>query len=293
MKEQQIPSESGEVSREVPEWATAPFQRFLRDLERVQQLLHLSTSGIAHLRSLPELVEVMLKSTSDERRSTIDELEKARKEASLAQIELDEGFPILHSQAVVTLWTLMEAAVRSFAAVWLENEPAALDCEPVQKLRVRFSDYLRLQDSERFEYMAELLETEVAAGRRNGVERFEAVLDALGFSGAVPDVTKRNVYELGQVRNAIVHRGGVADRQLVRACPWLTFEVGEAFRITPQMFLRYALAASKYITLLIGRVQEHFGRDTTEHRTAIEDAGSGADADSLVRTPVHESSGRA
>lgn len=263
MKEPQTPSKCGEMSGEVSEWAKAPFQRFLDDLERVQQLLHLSISGIAQLRSLPELVEVMLESTSEELRSTIDELEKARKEAALAQIELDEGFPILHSQAVVTLWTLLEAAVRSFAAVWLENEPAALDCEPVQKLKIRFSDYLRLQDSERFEYMAELLEGEVAAGRRNGVERFEGVLDALGFSGAVPDVTKRNLYELGQVRNAIVHRGGVADRQLVRACPWLTFEVGEAFRITPQMFLRYASAASKYITLLIGRVQGHFERNTT------------------------------
>ena len=75
------------------------------------------------------------------------------------------------------------------------------------------------------------LEAEFAAGLRNGVERFEVMLKPFGLDGSVPEKLRRDMFEFGQIRNAIVHRGGHVDRQLSNACPWLGFAVGEELPI--------------------------------------------------------------
>ena len=217
------------------------------------------------MRGVPKAVEVLAKTDEANESDHQERLDRARKDANLAQHEIDTGFPLVFSSAVVALWSLLEAVVRSTVVAWLKNEPKSFSSDPIAKLRIRVGDYEKLPQEERFHYIAELLEGESAAGLRNGVERFEALLKPFGLGGAVPERLRRDMFEFAQVRNAIVHRGGTTDRQLTIACPWLGLSIGEDLPIKRQNFDRYGDAAHWYVVLLICRVRIHFGADVDEH----------------------------
>ena len=124
-------------------------------------------------------------------------------------------------------------------------------------------------------FVTELLEKELGAGLKSGVTSFEALLEPFGLSGDVPDNIRKIIYEFGQVRNAIAHRGSKKDRQLLVACPWIGGQIGSDLNVSAEMFKKYQLTAQAYIVLIICRVGEYYGVDMSESRASIlEDMGN-------------------
>src|SRR5690349_4423766 len=120
-----------------PDWAMAPFREFLTQLDRQGSLMRLSCRGISVLRAMPQLAEAVANATlvvCEEDRQKVN-LEDIEKEAKMAQREVDEGFPLLHAFAALSIWASLEATVRLFIVRWLENQPGALEVEEVQKLK--------------------------------------------------------------------------------------------------------------------------------------------------------------
>lgn len=258
------------VKKRAPQWAMEPFEYFLSQTEHLCQVLHLTIQGISVLRSMPKVVSAVAKATDMHDGAEHEEkLAAAERQAELAQTEVDRGFPFVHSQAVVGLWSYLEALFHSFLVEWLRNDPQALRCQQVQKLRIRLGDYEQLHGYERYEYVVELLEKDIAIGLRNGTTRFEALLVPFGLSGEIPEDIKRDIYELGQVRNTIVHRAGVVDRQLLDACPWLGYSFGDEIQVSHAMFGTYMVATHRYVVLVICRVGEYFGVDMSDEEEGI------------------------
>jgi hypothetical protein len=223
----------------------------------------MSVTGIGMLRSVPEMVELLSESTFESNRPPAGALERAQKTASLAKQEAEEGFPVLHSFAVVDLWSLLEATIRTFVAEWIRETPDVFSEPFLLKLRVRLGEYETLESSEKPWYILNKVENEVGAGVRNGVRRFEALLEPFGFSGPVPDDLRKTLFELGQIRNAISHRG-IVDGQLARACPWLGLSVGDDIKVSHEAFTRYSDASLRYVMLVVSRVQAHLDVDGSE-----------------------------
>ena len=259
--------------RLVPDWATAAFDRFVDQTERLWNVTRLSCHGISLLRGIPNTVGTLaaIKEIGGEKEAPEhkDQLERARKDADLAQREVDSGFPLVFSHAIVTLWSLLESTTRATVVAWLRNNPDSFRAEAIARLRVRIGEYEQLVDEERYYYIAELLEGELGAGIRNGVERFESLLRPFGLDGAIPERLRRDMFEFGQIRNTIVHSGGVTDRQLTTACPWLGFSVGVDIPITGEHFHRYQEAAQSYSVVLMCRVAVKFGGDVSAHATKV------------------------
>jgi len=251
-----------------PQWALAAFHLFFEQAERLENVVWLSVQGISGLRGIPNIFQVLAE--VDEKLPDHDEqLASARKQADLAQKEIDLGFPLLFGNATVTLWSYLESMVRAALVAWLKNDLSVWQVDTIARLRVRLGEYEQLSPEERLYYVAELIESETAAGLRNGIERFEAMLKPFRLEGAVPAQLRRDMFEFGQIRNAIVHRGGRTDRQLTNSCPWLNLSLGSDLPIGREQFNRYRRATHNYVLLLICRVGEQFGRDTTQHRQAV------------------------
>ena len=77
---------------------------------------------------------------------------------------------------------------------------------------------------------------------------------------------RKNLIELNQVRNVLVHRGGKADRRFNDACPWLGKAVGDPVTITHAAFVKYFESVSSYTVELIARVGVRFGVDMSSVR---------------------------
>lgn len=254
-----IPERNG-----APLWAMEPFKKFVDNSERLANLLHLCASGISVLRGMPRIVEVIEKIEQGDPQQAARKLESAKKQADLAQREVDEGFPLLRAQTVISLWTALEATIRTFLARWLENNEQAFAVDPVQTLRVKIGEYEKLQGQDRYFYIVDRLEQETSAPLKLGITRFEVLLKPFGLSEAVSDEDRRNLFELNHVRNALVHRSGVTDRRLTDACPWLGLSPGQALRLDDAMMSRYFHSSMQYTTDIVVRLGEYFGVDMKE-----------------------------
>lgn len=253
-----------------PSWALVCFEQFVCEIERLSQVVELSARGISVIRGMPTIVEVLMKvKDQEELAESNGKLERAKAEAILAKREVEEDFPLLHGWAVISIWALLEALIKSFVAEWLKRKPTAWRIESIQRLKIRIGEYESIPNTERHLFVAELLERETGAGLKKGTSRFEALLKPFGLSGESPDIVKRTIFELGQVRNLIVHRGGRVDRTFREACPWIQVSLGHELKVSNKMMRKYFMAVHIYITLLICRVGTYFGADMRETLSSL------------------------
>jgi hypothetical protein len=215
------------------------------------------------------IVEAVAKAHGrEELEETASSLANAESHATFAKREIENGFPMLHANTVLAVWSHLEAGVRLFLARWLENEKTAFDLDAIQRMKIKIGEYERLEGEDRYFYIIDRLEQELSAPLKCGVNRFEAVLDTFGFGGKVDDQVQRDLFELNQIRNCLMHRAGRADRRFVDACPWLGLVVGQQLTVTPEATSRYIRSVLLYAIELVCRVGERFGKDMAESRAS-------------------------
>jgi hypothetical protein len=259
-------------------WAWDPFNSFFRDTNRAVTFYYLTVDGLSVIaRHAPRLEELYAKLRraneqcrlkappeirdfyEDKENEGVDEA--TREASALAQVEVDEGFPTLHRQVALSLWSSLEWLISDLLANWLANEPNALSIESVRKVKVSIADYENFSGMDKYYYLLSEIERDTKSELRQGVNRFESTLQVFGLAGNVPENIKRDLFEFGHVRNVLVHRNGVADARFVLACPWLNLSAGQPVTVDDARLKRYIHAVTEYVGLLIGRLKSHFGQE--------------------------------
>lgn len=266
------PAKNEPQNTKAPKWLIDYFRSSLDAHKALLQIVRLSQSGISTIRAVPKAVEALaLIDGTKENPDTRAELENAESQAKLAQTEIETDFPVLHRLAVVALWSWLEDFVKGLAALWLRHKKDARSVAAVQKLRIRFGDYIQLSKTEQAAYLVELLEQDIASQLKRGVNRFESILDPFHLSGAVPEDCARTLFELQQIRNAIAHRNGNADRRLKQECPWLKVRNNQPVMVSNKMFKQYSDASAQYLLTVLYRVGDLYGKDlrTTKSESEI------------------------
>lgn len=244
-----------------PSWFSEPFQVVLDRLQDIVNLTKLAARGISIFCALPQAVEVLDRYRRWKGELEPDEhmnIELAGKLAELATRMIDTGFSLLYEQALISLWGTLEAFVEDLLACWLLREPTAREADPVRSVRVSITEFESMDQGQRCLYIVKALEQDTSAIYKKGIGRFETLLDVFGLGGPVSPIVRRDVVELQQVRNVLVHRRGIADRQLLEACPWMDLAIGDQVVVTSEDLLRYVRALSSYLAELIYRGAHHF-----------------------------------
>jgi len=253
-----------------PKWATQPFEDLITDIEHLGQLLEMSVRGISVIQGMPQMVAAVAEAQGmSDHEETRLELAEAEKRAAFAKREVENGFPVLHGNTAIALWSHLEATIRLFLARWLENDKSSLEIEPIQKMRVKIGEYERLQGEDRYFFILDRLEHEMTAPLKCGINRFESILSLLGLCGEIHEKIQRDIFELNQVRNCLMHRAGRADRRFAEACPWLNLEAGQRIQVSPASVRRYFESVMHYASEIICRVGERYGKDMSHSRKAI------------------------
>lgn len=252
----------------------APLHRAREAIEEIDRVLHLSVRGIAQLSKSAPLIEA-LENYDRFKGGEVDPVESkrrialARAEAEFAQRELDRGFPILHSHATVALWGLLEATIEDVALEFLESDASSLAHPSLASIRIPLTEFEQLERSDRVRFLLAEYTRNSKADLKLGVTRFETLLDLVRLSGGVEEGLRRDLFEHHQVRNAIVHRAGVADRRLVVHCPWLDIKVGTAIVVSHRQYVHYRNAAEAYLVELVMRMYVRDGLTREEAETQI------------------------
>jgi hypothetical protein len=190
--------------------------------------------------------------------------DRATKISEFASAQKANGAPYLFSLCAVRLWALMEALVDELIVEAMRQPQLCCDQSLIGKLKGPLVEFLAASKDEQAEFLAETLKQSVDAALKVGIGRFEAVLSPVGLGGQVDDAVRKALFELGQVRNIIVHKSGKADRRLVEACPWLGVARGAEVHVSATMFRRYLMATYWYLVEIRGRIDERAGKTRTD-----------------------------
>ena len=241
-------------------WLIRHFREFADDSARLHRLMRLTISGISALTTMPRLAEVIarLENRYGIGASEDSFMRDVEADAELAQLEVNEGFPITLSQFLVDIWGLLEAFIRKLLTLSLEHM-GAMRFERVAKLKIKVGDYDQLVGAERFYYVVKVLEREEASSTKVGVDRFESLLACVKLDGPLPSSLKKALYELSQLRNCIVHNARRVDLQLVLACPWLALSAGQMISPGHERATRLSKAVRDYSILAVARASARYG----------------------------------
>ena len=245
--------------KSMPTWANRTFTDFLNDTQTLGEVLDLCMQGITMVTATPNAVRVLYEVGPTQDAEAKRHIDFAERRARLARREVDSDFNLLHSQAVVSLWSALEDLVKTFVARWLAEIPETRREPPWSDLRVKLGEYEQFDEEEKGFYLVELAEQNTGAALRKGVNRFECLLDKLGLSGPVDDETSRMLFEMQQVRNVIAHRRGIADLKFCQLCPAYGATLGKRLMVSRAKSGAFWTATHRYVCELIFRTGEKFG----------------------------------
>lgn len=252
-------------AREVPEWADARLKQWGNRLTELLDLVHAAAHAMWIMPNMPLVVQA-----EHEREPPVnDESEKHREselydviETAMKSIKLIETeFRLLYVLGSIWTWASLEALVEDLVLDALRHAKPEDLAPRLKGLKVTAD--VALADDPDGLLKAIYREWEMKQGKTSGATQFEHVLALAGLDGGVPDTIGRSVFELGHVRNVVLHRGGMVDVAFVSACPWFDATLGAELRVTHHRFEEYAYAVLHYVALIRMRVADAFG-DTLE-----------------------------
>lgn len=245
------------------QWEQECFKRAFDFLHKTHEVLHLCMQGLDFVSKHPGIHEALLATMDGESEERIrDEkrtLEACRKMAKSSQDEIDSGFATLHSQSIVALWGTLDALVEDLLTAWIRNEPKALQAREFQKIKVSVFEYEFFDEDQRAAFLVRELTRSLNADLKRGIGRFETLLAVVGLTGKIDKPFRRDLFELSQVRNILVHRAGIADEIFCSNCPWVGVKLGDAISMDHDVYIRYYKAVHVYMFDLMNRVELHQG----------------------------------
>jgi hypothetical protein len=233
-----------------------------KDLDRLQLFVQVSGSALRQATRAVYALELSrrLYETSGSVEEFADEAElghrrdEAGRIESFASDQSSIGFSYLYELALVKLWSILEVLVDDVFVESLRCHPSLADLESLSKVKGPLVQFMSLDRDQQAEYLADRVKQELLPGASSGAGRFEALLTPIGLGGGLPDYARRSLHEMGQVRNVIVHRGGVIDVRLNEACPWLPFRPGDSVQVSIDDFYLYWITGYHYALELKRRV---------------------------------------
>ena len=248
------------ATNKLPAWIPDHFEQSLNSIQTLIRIVNVSERGISVLRAMPRAIKAIAKAKdTEDTADTARQIESAEKEAALAQQEVEKNFPVLHGLAVVALWSWLENFVKEFVVLWLLHRKDAYSVAALQKLKVRLGEYLQLSKTEQAHYVVELLEQDLASPLKRGVTRFDSLFEPFGLVATpLPEGCAKTLFELQQVRNAIAHKNGNADRQLKSACPWLKVKLNQPVPVSHEMLHAYTGACMQYLVVRLYDVGDRY-----------------------------------
>jgi len=256
------------AKEKIPEQHEA-ITRAKKQLDQLEMFVDICANALDKSTQVVQMIEVTQRlakqANLSEKIMTEEELvrikEQAGKVEAFARQQKEDGFTYLFSLAIVRLWSILEALVDDLVVDFISRPEECKDKNLIYDLKGPLLEFATASPEQQADFLAERLKDAVNAGLKPGIGRFESMLEPIGLGGGIDQDVRRVLFELSQVRNAIVHKGGITDKRFVAACPWLNFKVSKPLKINSQNFFLYCVAVYWYALELRLRIVGFLGKE--------------------------------
>ena len=242
------------------------FIPYLDSIEKISLFVDLAWQGLHYSSEATKYIELKDRINKLRNEPSIDKESKEYKEnlkravmlEKFAESEKKNGFSYLYELSSVRLWSVLEAVVDDLVICLLSNYPTVLENEEIIKIKGPLVEFSRLSEEEQAYYLLDSIKRNLDSNLKKGIGKFESVLKAVNLNGPISDCVRKKLFELSQVRNVIVHRSGLVDKQILDNCPWLNIRIGNNIILTTKDFHLYLGACQWYIINLAVRLIRNY-----------------------------------
>jgi hypothetical protein len=232
-----------------------PFAAFIHRTKETDKLLETLDAGTHLLAQGPRVLRALRELDAEEGRAPVspEQAKQFLRLSAHAKEVLRTKSAGLFSMALTQLWSQLEVLVEDFVVGRVQERPELVGAADM-RVRVRLAEWLGLDDNQRCKQAVRATIKNGPIGSLSGAQRLEAMLALAGLPGRLPSSLGRKLTELHQLRNVLVHRGGVIDEHFKRSCPWTRQREGQALAVTMRRFTSYADAVQLYVLLILRRL---------------------------------------
>lgn len=242
-------------------WVREPLRQYHRWINEALLFYDALRRGLRMVTGLPELNEAfsqLPKNLKDEifQKGHSHEPDQTDHDETLSEFvgkEIDNGFPRTHAHLLVSFWGALETFIMDTLLNWMEFQPTCLAKPEIERIKIRLVEYNELSDREKSLYIINRIKNEIGSPFKRGAGQFESLLGVFGLSGKIDEGIKRDLLEMSEVRNVIVHRRMLADERIITNCPWLGYKIDDPIFIEQSQFIRLITSSIKYATTIVKR----------------------------------------
>lgn len=179
----------------------------------------------------------------------------------LAQYILSQGddFHDLNQIIALRCWAVVEAFVEDVCLVAVELVDWQHPHERLRKIKCDLHEILASSKEEVASFVLSKIADQVGSSLKQGVGRFESVLEVLELGGAINESVKNELFTLSKYRNCIMHSDSVIDVKLVECIPVLSSNLGARLGITHIEARRFLFACLWYVMEIQRRFATRLG----------------------------------
>lgn len=249
------------------------FEDLCNNLDECRKTFFLVMRGVSVLRGMPKAISALSKyedlvgkQDSDKSKNRLD-LGEAEDMASYAEMQINNNFPFLYYQTLISVWSFLEAGIYDSLIEWLVFTKFKTISNEMKELKIPFSE-LSKSCRDRAEILLQIFEQQKIQ-KKDTISKLEMLMVAVGWekgghfyneyineSGLEENDFRRNLIEFSKVRNLILHKAGIVDKKFQQDCPWKKCKLGTKLIITNDDFNLYQNSVSVYMAEVIHRIMD-------------------------------------
>lgn len=234
-------------------------------IEEVERTRMMAIIGLQEIRRFYQREQEEFDRQGGDRQREHD-LQAYWERAELARAETENGHPSINAQALIGLYSALDALVEQFAPA-LRDLPFLVRLKDAETQVPEAAEHLTPKLREQMiRTLQKLLKVpELRQLEKKGVARYERRLRQVGAGAqrTIPPDLDKALRELGVIRDLLIHRAGRIDPEALQKAPSLSkrYEDGELIRLSDEGYRTYSAAIRWYGAEVIHRV---YGRPSED-----------------------------
>lgn len=210
--------------------------------EYVEDLVHLTHEGYRLHATLPTAYGSL---------GDAVDLESSLFRSRRALREIEDGFWMLHSHALMGLWSALESLIENVCVARIMNNRSLLASEGFRKVRIPASTLA--ENDEEMLARAAYVEILKACPSGKAPGRFENILKTVGIDGQVPASVSRSVFDAHRTRNICAHKSGIIDNEYLQNGDVENLKAGDRVPLDFPAFARLMHGIHMYAIVILNR----------------------------------------
>jgi len=235
-----------------------PIADFLKYFLHIHQLNDIFIFTLSkyekQIDSLVNANRVINEVENDEAFDSIKYKEKFSENIEAANKEVSDNYFSVKSSELVLLYSRFESAISEVIYLFFQKTNYKL-LPSLDNTKTNLLDLLNMNKKDQKEYLADIYIQQKTLGIKYGFNRFEVILEPLFGKSNIEDEIKQHIYLFAQIRNLLIHKNGIIDKQFKNIIKNSKQVIGKKIQLDNKLMNYCISAIVKYAAEMINRIK--------------------------------------